>query len=78
MSIEEAALMKQHFAYWATLLQAGTAVAYGPVEDPKGSWGVAIVRAPDISAARALTDQDPVVRSGRGFRYDIFAMPQLL
>ncbi|WP_074119056.1 SRPBCC domain-containing protein [Bradyrhizobium sp. AS23.2] len=78
MSSEEAALMKLHFGYWATLLKAGTAIAYGPVADPGGTWGVAIVRAAEMDAAWALTDQDPVVGSGRGVRYEIFAMPQLM
>jgi hypothetical protein len=39
----EAAIMGRHVEYWQPLAEAGTAVAFGPVADPAGLWGLAIV-----------------------------------
>jgi uncharacterized protein YciI len=75
MTAEEAAVMGEHAAYWTQLTESGAAVVFGPVFDPAGVWGLAIVDAADETAARALTDDDPVIRSGRGFGYAIHPMP---
>ena len=71
MSEAERALMGTHAAYWHDLTTKGTAVLFGPVFDPKGPWGLGILEASDEAAARAITDDDPVMRSGGGFTYDI-------
>ena len=42
--------------------------------DPKGPFGLVILEAVDAEAARRLTDADPVVKSNKGFRYEINAM----
>jgi uncharacterized protein len=76
MSEAEAALMGQHAAYWSGLIERGVAIVFGPVFDPSGVWGLAIVDVADEKAAARLTDDDPVIRSGSGFRYDIYPMPQ--
>ena len=76
MSDAEARLMGEHATYWAGLLQKGNVVAFGPVLDPAGVWGLALVEAEDEAAARALTDHDPVIRAGIGFAYALYAMPQ--
>jgi uncharacterized protein YndB with AHSA1/START domain/uncharacterized protein YciI len=78
MTAAEGAVMQEHFAYWARLSQEGTAVVYGPVSDPKGTWGVAVVRVADEEARRALEAGDPAIRSGLGFHYDVSPMPQAL
>src|SRR4030088_2618716 len=74
MTAEEGAVMQKHFAYWAKQSQSETAIVYGPVDDPNGAWGVAIIRVADEDAARAIEADDPVVQSGLGFRYEIFPM----
>jgi len=66
--------MKRHAAYWTGLLQRGTAVVFGPVGDPKGVWGVGIVRASSEAEVNALRDTDPVITSKIGFRYEILPM----
>ncbi len=76
MTDDERAIMEEHVAYWTAHLQTGRAIVFGPVSDPKGSWGVAIVRAADETEVRALESRDPVMSSGRGFRYEILPMPQ--
>ena len=45
----------------------------GPVADPTGAYGVAIVEAPSLEALEALQAQDPAILSGRGFVYREFS-----
>lgn len=75
---EELDLMRAHAAHCKTLLQQGNGLLFGPVADPKGAWGLGVLRAPSEDAARALTDADPVVRAGRGFRYELLPIASLI
>jgi uncharacterized protein YciI len=77
MTEAEAAVMREHVAYWQTLADKGTAVAFGPVADPAGSWGVAIVEAETAEEVHAIRAADPVVTSGLG-PVDIHPMPQAI
>ena len=43
MTPEELAIMQQHVMYWKIYLDNGHAVAYGPVMDPAGVYGVGII-----------------------------------
>lgn len=74
----EMTAMGQHAEYIRALVREGRILAAGPVMDPAGSWGVALAEVPDEAAARALGAGDPVVRSGLGFRWDVFPMPSLI
>jgi uncharacterized protein YciI len=78
MTAEERAIMQNHVAYWTGHLARGTALVFGPVADPKGAWGIGIVAVPDLAAVEALRDADPTILSGRGFRYEILPMPQVV
>jgi uncharacterized protein YciI len=78
MTPEEADVMGQHSAYWRELTRAGTAVAFGPVLDPAGVYGLGVVRADDEAAARAIAAADPVVRADVGFRIEIAPMMALV
>jgi uncharacterized protein YndB with AHSA1/START domain len=69
MNAEERALMGEHMAYWMQHLNAGNVIVFGPVGDPEGPWGLGIVRAKDLAALQAFQEGDPVIRSGRGFRF---------
>ncbi len=40
MSDAETKIMGEHAAYWQSLLDRGEVVAFGPVLDPAGSWGL--------------------------------------
>ncbi|MBZ9763290.1 SRPBCC domain-containing protein [Mesorhizobium sp. CA8] len=71
---EERALMAAHADYLRGKLNEGAVILFGPVADPAGPWGLGIVRARDEAEVKALTDADPTVRSGRGFRYEILPM----
>lgn len=43
MTEAESRLMQEHAEYWKGLMEQGMVVAVGPVLDPKGSYGVAIL-----------------------------------
>ena len=69
-------MMKRHVVYWTGLLQRGVAIVFGPVADPKGGWGVGIVRTSTEAEVNALRDGDPVMLAKSGFRYEILPMPR--
>jgi len=70
----ERRIMAEHVSYWAKLLGEGVAVAFGPVADPKGAWGVGIVELDEPAVVQALEANDPAIRSGAGFRYEVLPM----
>ena len=74
----EREIMQAHAGYWTNQLQLGKAIAFGPVADPKGDWGVGIVAAPDQSAVEVLRDGDPAILSALGFYYEILPMLGLI
>jgi uncharacterized protein len=74
MSEDEAAIMGEHAGYWQALLERGTAIVFGPVADPAGSWGLAVVEADREEDVRALAADDPAVRSGLAHA-EVYAMP---
>lgn len=65
MSEVERNVMRQHVAYWTGLAERGVAVAFGPVLDPAGVWGVAIIKANDEREAHALFARDPAMSINR-------------
>jgi uncharacterized protein YndB with AHSA1/START domain/uncharacterized protein YciI len=71
MNDDEKAIMQEHSAHWRAHMQAGRLVVYGPVGDPKGTWGLGVVRAVDQAEVEAFGNSDPAIRSGRGFSYEI-------
>ena len=78
MSEAEKKLMQDHAAYYLSLAAKQIAIAYGPVMDPKGGWGVGIMRARDQAELDELLNQDPTILSGLGFRYESFVMPAVV
>jgi len=78
MSEKEREAMNSHAAYWQALAASGTALAFGPVGDPKGAWGVGIVVVDDESELRSLQTEDPVIRAGIGMTYEALPMPSLV
>lgn len=70
----EQAVMADHVGYWSDLLSAGTAVAFGPVLDPAGVWGIAIVEAEDENEIARIAAGDPVTKAGVG-TIETYPMP---
>jgi uncharacterized protein len=78
MTPDELAVMTEHVGYWSVLLEQGKVLAFGPVDDPAGPYGIGIVTVEDQEAAEALRDGDPVFRSDYGFRTEIVPMAVLV
>ena len=78
MTDDERAVMLEHVAYWSELAATGAALAFGPVADPAGGYGVGVIVVDDGAAAERLRDDDPAMRSGRGFRTEILPMLRLV
>jgi len=64
MSESEREVMGRHVAHWRGLLEDGTAVAFGPVLDPAGSWGLGLLDVSLQEQASELAGSDPAVLSG--------------
>src|SRR3954451_22033608 len=63
MNEEEKKLMQQHAIFWNDLLAKGTALVYGPVLDPKGAYGLAIIEADNEVDAQAICTNDPTIKA---------------
>lgn len=71
---EERALMGAHGQYLAGHQAQGRILVFGPVLDAAGPYGLAVARLPDDFDPKSITDADPLIKSGRGFRYEISPM----
>jgi uncharacterized protein len=74
MDETEAEIMQQHFAYWQQRVDEGSTLVYGPVADPAGAWGLAILQAESEEAARSTVLGDPAIET----RLGTFALYELL
>ncbi len=77
MSADERALMADHRAYMKQHIQSGMVIALGPVLDPAGGWGLALIESDDAEHLEQTLAHDPTILSGRGFRYDTHPIPRL-
>lgn len=69
----ENAVMERHATYLEGQMPAGKIVVYGPVMDPKGVFGIAIVEVESEDEVRDLIANDPATTSGL-LQYDCFPM----
>ena len=74
MNDEERALMQKHVAYWAGIAPKGVIVVLGPVMEPGGPWGMCVLEVNDENEAKEFSENDPVIQSNRGFRYEMYPM----
>ena len=72
MTEAEQAMMAEHAEYWNGLLAEGVAVVFGPVLDPAGPYGLAVVEVDDPERVEKITAADPAVRGG--LRTEVFPM----
>ncbi|MFG1479700.1 YciI family protein [Xanthobacter sp. V4C-4] len=70
--------MVAHGAFWQGEADAGRALAVGPVADPAGIWGLALVEVADEAAAEALAAADPVITANLGFTYGVMPLLSLI
>ena len=78
MTPAERDLMREHVAYWTELMKEGRVIAFGPVADPKGSYGIGIIQLEQGADANALGANDPIILAHAGFGFEIHPMPQLV
>ena len=64
MTPEEGKLMRQHADYWKAQFATGCVLIIGPVLDPKGVWGMAVLETSTEEEARTLAMNDPSVKAG--------------
>ena len=74
----EGKLMQEHVDYWTALVNKGTAMIFGPVADPKGVWGIAILESEDAATVHAIGMSDPIINSKIGFRFEVYPMPGIV
>lgn len=77
MTQAEAAVMERHAAYWQGLVDAGIAIVFGPVADPTGTWGLAVVKAEAADDVHALGVGDPAVTSDLA-TFEVYVMPNAI
>ena len=59
MTPDEQNIMHQHVAYWTDLMNKGKVIAFGPVLDPKGGYGLGIVCVDNEEELNLLMKDDP-------------------
>jgi uncharacterized protein YciI len=78
MTPPEAELMGVHAQYWRELMARGHVVGFGPVDDPTGGYGIALVIADSAEQAQSFADEDPAVISALRFTTEITPMLNLV
>ena len=68
--------MANHAAYWRDLMDKGHVVAFGPVADGTGAYGIGIVQFEDETAVRFFADNDPTIKANVGFKFEVQPMPR--
>ncbi|MGD0115693.1 MAG: YciI family protein [Dehalococcoidia bacterium] len=69
----EQAVMREHAAYWTGWTERGKVVVFGPVMDPNGVFGMAVIEAESEDEVRGLIASDPVTKAGLG-SYEVHPM----
>jgi uncharacterized protein YciI len=64
ITVSEKEVMGRHLVYLKALYDKGTLVFGGPVLDPKGVYGVLVIKAASEDEARAIAGADPSVQAG--------------
>jgi uncharacterized protein len=78
MTEAEGELMQEHFNYWKTLVAKRIAVTFGPVADPRGIYGLAIIETEEESIAQDIRANDPASKHDASFRSEIHLMPEVI
>lgn len=64
MTEDEGKIMQRHIAYWTEHLKNGIVPIFGPVFDPKGGYGLAIIKVESAEQVESMIADDPAVISG--------------
>jgi len=74
MSDQERALMQLHAAYWRKKMDEGKVIAFGPVADPQGPWGLGVLKLSGEVELKEFSESDPVIKAGIGMRMEALPM----
>ena len=74
MTAEERAIMQQHVAYWKGLMDQGFVLAFGPVIDPNGVYGLGIVEVDNEEQVNSFIANDPAIEINRYEAYPMMAV----
>lgn len=74
MSAEERGIMLQHVAYWRGLMDKGNVIAFGPVIDPNGVYGLGIIQAESEDQVKLFIENDPATKINRYEFYPMMAV----
>lgn len=66
--------MQEHVAYWLGLMKERKVVVVGPVLDPKGTYGIAVLEVEDESIAQDIASNDPEITSQAHLRFEVHSM----
>jgi uncharacterized protein YciI len=64
MTDDERKTMADHLTYFEQLMADGKVLVYGPVADPEGVWGMAVMRVADRAEVLEIGARDPSVLAG--------------
>jgi uncharacterized protein len=78
MTEKETKVMQEHLTYWKDLVDRKIVVVFGPVADPRGAYGLAIVEAEDEAAVHNFGTNDPAVKANVGFKFEVYHIPQAI
>lgn len=77
MTPSEVAAMEKHFAFWHDLVDNGEALVYGPVADPAGTYGLAVLHVESEERLADIARNDPAVTDG-GCTSETYGMPSTI
>ncbi len=73
MKDAETKVMQEHVAYWKGLIDRGLVIVFGPVADPRGTYGVVILELEEADA-NDLGMNDPTIKANVGINFEVYPM----
>ena len=76
MTPQEAAVLREHVEYWGKRAAEGRVLVFGPVADPDGAFGIAVIVAEEGVDPSCVYEKDPAITANSGFSFKIHLMPR--
>jgi hypothetical protein len=75
MTEAEGIIMQEHVAYWQDLADKRITIIFGPVLDPDGAYGIAIVEAKEEIVILEIGKNYPAIKAEVGLKSEHYSMP---
>jgi uncharacterized protein len=62
MTPKERDIMMEHITYWKDLMEKDKVIVFGPVMDPKGTYGLGVIEAENEEEVKAFIAGDPATK----------------